>query len=104
MYGVTSKLFTSAAILTGCADASKLRIGPTPLMPFKQADQKASLPIPLGATTPRPVMTTLRISAYLFRISIPETPCLGNASPAGPADRFEDVWCGLLSSASSHTA
>src|SRR6516165_5797085 len=65
MNGVTSKSLTSAAILTGCAVASKLRIGPTPLLPFKHADQKWSLPTPLGATMPRPVTTTLRIPAYL---------------------------------------
>ncbi len=65
--GATSKSCTSAAILTGCPVASKLRMGPTPLVPFKQADQKASLPTPLGATTPRPVMTTLRIPAIPHR-------------------------------------
>src|SRR5579884_2341042 len=36
-------------------------MGPTPLRPATQADQKASLPTPLGATTPSPVTTTLRM-------------------------------------------
>ena len=35
-------------------------MGRTPLCPFKHAVQNASLPIPLGATTPNPVTTTLR--------------------------------------------
>ena len=62
--GLTSSSGTSAAILTGCLEASKLRIGPTPLWPLRQAFQKASLPIPLGATTPSPVTTTLRIDGF----------------------------------------
>src|SRR5262245_23388178 len=60
--GVMSSGGTSAAIRTGCAEASNVEIGRTPLLPLTQADQKASLPMPLGATTPRPVTTTLRIS------------------------------------------
>src|SRR3954466_1979628 len=57
----TSKSGTSAATRTGWLEASKLRMGPTPLVPATQADQNASLPMPLGLTTPRPVTTTLRI-------------------------------------------
>src|SRR6476620_6355039 len=60
--GVTSKSLTSPAIWTGKFEASKLRIGPTPLAPSRQADQKASLPTPFGATTPTPVTTTLRMA------------------------------------------
>src|SRR5262245_49022360 len=67
MNGCTSKSGTSAAILTGWLEASKLRIGPTPLRPFLHADQNASLPVPLGATTPRPVTTTLRIGSTRLR-------------------------------------
>src|ERR1019366_9557833 len=89
MYGATSKLCTSAAILTGCAVASKERIGPTPLLPFKQADQKASRPIPLGATTPMPVITTLRICPHhsMNRLRRDATPSrdANSAIPAGLA-------------------
>ena len=65
--GATSKSGTSAAIRTGCPDASKLRMGPTPLRPLTQADQKGALPTPLGATTPSPVTTTLRMAAFASR-------------------------------------
>src|SRR5947209_784351 len=61
----TLKSCTSAAICTGWPEASKLRIGPTPLLPLRHAVQNASLPIPFGATTPRPVTTTLRMPALL---------------------------------------
>src|ERR1051325_4929009 len=70
--GVTSNDDTSAAILTGCSDASKLRIGPTPLTPLRHADQNAALPMPLGATTPSPVTTTLRIR-YSLTERLPST-------------------------------
>src|SRR5262249_22799699 len=36
-------------------------MGRTPLRPSTQDDQNAALPTPLGATTPRPVTTTLRM-------------------------------------------
>ncbi len=58
-----SKSGTSPATCTGSDDVSKLRIGPTPLLPLTQADQNASLPTPLGATTPTPVTTTLRMAS-----------------------------------------
>src|SRR3954451_18531752 len=67
-----SKSGTSAAILTGCADASKVRMGPTPLRPRTHADQKSSLPTPLGATTPNPVTTTLRMA--LLRRGVKPVP------------------------------
>src|SRR5262245_18172306 len=76
---------------TGCADASKLRIGPTPLLPLRHADQKASLPRPLGATTPRPLTTTLRKafphespapSGDKSRAPVPRAPRYG-ATPCG---------------------
>src|SRR3954465_1509314 len=57
-----SKSGTSAATRTGCWDASNVRIGPTPLRPLTHAFQNASLPTPLGATTPSPVITTLRMA------------------------------------------
>ena len=56
---------TSPATRTGSEDVSKQRIGPTPLLPLTQADQNASLPTPLGATTPTPVTTTLRMTPLL---------------------------------------
>src|SRR5437762_2305202 len=71
MNGVTSKSLTSAAILTGCLVASNVRMGPTPLLPLRHADQKSYLPTPFGATTPMPLMTTLRIPAYLTRTAPP---------------------------------
>src|SRR5262249_15258465 len=61
--GVMSNSATSPATCTGSDDVSKLRIGPTPLRPLTQADQNASLPTPLGATTPTPVTTTLRMAS-----------------------------------------
>src|SRR4051812_48811390 len=70
-----SKSGTSAAMPTGWEEASNVRIGPTPLRPSTQADQKASLPRPLGATTPNPVTTTLRMATLR-----PNTP--GHSSPA----------------------
>src|SRR5262249_46593759 len=48
-----------------CSDASKLEIGLMPLLPSTHASQKASLPMPFGATTPKPVMTTLRMVFHL---------------------------------------
>ena len=45
------------------AEASKQRMGPTPLRPLTHAYQNASLPMPLGATTPTPVTQTLRMAS-----------------------------------------
>src|SRR5262249_7414173 len=47
----------SPAIFTERSVVSKREIGFTPLLPSRMARQKAVLPIPLGLTTPMPVMT-----------------------------------------------
>src|SRR5947209_11121115 len=44
----------------GNSDASNAVIGPPAPRPWLSASQKASLPIPLGATTPMPVIATRR--------------------------------------------
>src|SRR5215470_8042649 len=49
---------TSAAICDGSPAASNFVIRPTALTPCEICFQKASTPIPAGATTPRPVTTT----------------------------------------------
>ena len=54
----SSKSCTSPAICTGRSLGSKLLTRFTPLVPARMARQKASLPMPLGLTTPIPVMTT----------------------------------------------
>src|SRR5271167_671740 len=54
----SSKSCTSPAICTGKPLGSKLRMRFTPLLPARMALQNASLPIPLGLTTPMPVITT----------------------------------------------
>src|SRR5262249_26822596 len=74
MNGVTSKSDTSPAMCTGKDDVSKQRMGPTPLRPSTQADQKASFPTPLGATTPTPETATLRMAA-LHRRRRPARSC-----------------------------
>src|SRR5262245_41179336 len=56
---------------TGCREASKLVMGPTPLVPFTHARQKASLPTPLGATTRSPVTTTLRMTVSPHAVAAP---------------------------------
>src|SRR6202007_2045678 len=56
------KFETSAAIPHGYFDASTSEIGPIPDFPARRLAQKTSLPMPLGATTPRPVTTTRRRS------------------------------------------
>src|SRR3954469_15913390 len=78
-----SKSGTSAATRTGCCDASNARIGPTPLLPLTHAFQKGPLPTPLGATTPSPVITTLRIG---FAPRGPDGPFVSPTTPhpAGP--------------------
>src|SRR3972149_584057 len=52
------KFLTSAAIRQGNGVGSKAVIQSTADLPAMRFCQKASLPIPLGATTPRPVITT----------------------------------------------
>src|SRR6478609_9273210 len=48
----------SPAICTGRDEGSKREMRFTPDFPARRARQKASLPMPLGLTTPSPVMTT----------------------------------------------
>ena len=55
----TSKVLTSAAMVTLCPSVSKREIFPTPETPLTRLSQKGSLPRPTGETTPRPVITTL---------------------------------------------
>src|SRR5688572_11331467 len=52
--------FTSAAILQGKGEVSKAWMKSTADFPARRLFQKFSFPRPLGATTPRPVMTTRR--------------------------------------------
>src|SRR5688500_7918031 len=54
------KLRISAATLHGNNEASKCEIGPIADLPAARFAQKTSLPMPFGATTPRPVITTWR--------------------------------------------
>ena len=54
------KFVISAATPHGKTDASKCEIGPIADLPAARFAQKTSLPIPFGATTPRPVITTSR--------------------------------------------
>src|SRR5690242_15858536 len=65
-----SRSGTSPAICTGWLEASKQRIGPTPLWPLTQEDQKAALPMPLGATTPNPVIATRRMAPLQYGLWI----------------------------------
>src|SRR5215471_4150138 len=51
------KSWISPAILTGRSEVSKRVMSLTPLLPSRMARQKAVFPIPLGLTTPRPVIT-----------------------------------------------
>src|SRR3990172_1618878 len=55
------KFLTSAAIRQGNGVGSKAVIQSTADLPAMRFCQKVSLPIPLGATTPRPVITTRRV-------------------------------------------
>src|SRR4029077_1013188 len=48
----------SPAMCTGREDGSKREMRFTPDLPARRARQKASLPMPLGLTTPSPVITT----------------------------------------------
>jgi hypothetical protein len=53
-----SNSLTSPAIRAEKAEASKWVIGPMPLRPAISACQLASVPIPIGDTSPMPVITT----------------------------------------------
>src|SRR5262249_43300914 len=57
-YGPTSKFLTSPAILIGRPVVSKLSMELTPDLPSIIDSLNARRPIPLGATTPMPVITT----------------------------------------------
>src|SRR6185369_4198887 len=61
---VALKSFTSAAMRVGSSDASKRVIGPTPLTPFSTLSHTWDAPMPMGDTTPSPVMTTLRFDMF----------------------------------------
>src|SRR5207245_4098152 len=73
-YASGSNPLTSAAICDGSPAGSKFVIRPTALTPCVICFQKASTPIPAGATTPRPLTTTRLI--YELResgVSLPLT-------------------------------
>ncbi len=55
----------SPAICTGRDEGSKREMRFTPDFPARRARQKASLPMPLGLTTPSPVMTTRGAMRFL---------------------------------------
>src|ERR1700730_5369302 len=55
----------SPAMWTGNEDGSKREMRFTPDFPARRARQKASLPIPLGLTTPIPVTTTRGTISFL---------------------------------------
>src|SRR5207249_5359256 len=56
---------TSAAICEGSPAASNFVMRRTPLTPSMSCFQKASTPIPIGETTPRPVTTTRLIEGSM---------------------------------------
>ena len=56
-----SKPFTSAAIVTGYALASKASMKPMPLWPASAASQVDGASSPIGVTAPKPVMATRRM-------------------------------------------
>src|SRR5437660_54226 len=63
-------------------------MGPTPLWPLQHADQNASLPTPLGATTPIPVTTTLRMIVLPPKPNAPGEACgRGTERPDGRRKR-----------------
>src|SRR5258708_2961448 len=64
-----SKPFTSPAMWQGSSEASKRVIGPTPLLPAIAACHVASVPIPRGVTSPRPVTTTLRSTLCILMLA-----------------------------------
>ena len=57
MKSVASKSETSPASWVAYLDGSKRVIRPIPDVPASVAFHQASVPIPVGATTPSPVMT-----------------------------------------------
>ena len=57
-----AKRFTSPAKRVGKSCASKRVMSAIPLSPASTARQVASVPMPLGVTSPIPVMTTRSIS------------------------------------------
>src|SRR5438105_6525266 len=64
----------SPAMCTGRSVGSKREIRLTPDLPTSRERQKASLPMPLGLTTPKPVMTTRGIIDCLQCYELVEMP------------------------------
>jgi hypothetical protein len=56
---------TSAAKVTGKPVVSKDWIGPTPLAPASNWPQTSGVVLPTPQISPRPVMTTRRLTGYL---------------------------------------
>src|SRR5213593_3574961 len=72
IYSDGSKFFTSPAIWLFKLLGSKRVIRPMPLRPLSKESQKASSPMPLGASTPIPVITTrFRLTMKRLRGEIP---------------------------------
>jgi len=88
------KFKTSAATRQGKADASKREIGRTADFPAVKFSQNTSLPMPFGATTPSPVITTRRRCFISVRKLVVITnpfrapPNIAAVSCAVPAVRF----------------
>src|SRR5262245_35911130 len=77
---------TSAAICDGSPAGSNFVIRPTALTPRVICRQKASTPIPAGATTPRPVTTT-RLKEMLHSV-FARYISRGSSEPGPP--QFQD--------------
>ena len=60
MYSSGSNPSTSPASFAAYFEVSNRVIGPMPFSPACVAFHQASVPMPVGATTPTPVMTTRR--------------------------------------------
>src|SRR5690606_33402887 len=63
MYGRGSNPFTSQANRTWCREASNFVMGAAPLVPARRFVQVSSTVSPNGVTSPRPVMTTRRLTS-----------------------------------------
>src|SRR6266404_6638329 len=66
----SSKPETSPAIWTSMAEESNREIRRTPLRPSSTACEKAGVPVPLGLTTPIPVITQRRFIESLSRVGL----------------------------------
>src|SRR5262249_7867660 len=81
---------TSAAICDGSPVGSNFVIRPTALTPCVICLQKASTPIPAGATTPRPVTTTRLID--ILHCALARYTSRGSSEP-GPPQLQDPVPC-----------